>query len=226
LQESRIYSLAIQSYFYGMTVQEAKKEKPLYSLVSLETFKALLSIDDRQNRLCRFCLETATHTIEQYCKRKLIKKSHTDNIPFYGDLFFTLNEFPVNKIFAIFLMSNEQGAMNNKYVIDPQDYYCIPDIGSLENIPYSVFLSNLISTSFNKSIIKIHYSAGYSPNNVPADLQAACFELAAWNMNRYRGKRIGMMGNIMGSGKDGEHFELAMPENVKMLLEPYRRRVI
>jgi hypothetical protein len=35
-----------------------------------------------------------------------------------------------------------------------------------------------------------------------------------------------MTGNIRGVGKEGEHFELSMPENVKQLLEPYRRKVI
>jgi len=51
-------------------------------------------------------------------------------------------------------------------------------------------------------------------------------ELAAWNFNRYRGKRIGMTGNIKGAGKEGEHFEMSMPENVRRLLEAYKRKLI
>jgi hypothetical protein len=35
-----------------------------------------------------------------------------------------------------------------------------------------------------------------------------------------------MTGNVRGSGKDGEHLEASMPENVLGLLEPYKRRVI
>jgi len=54
---------------------------------------------------------------------------------------------------------------------------------------------------------------------VPADLAAACMELAAWNMNRYRGRRVGMTGNK-------EQFEMSMPANVRGLLETYRRKVI
>jgi len=61
---------------------------------------------------------------------------------------------------------------------------------------------------------------------VPSDLSAACLELASWNMNRYRGRRVGMTGNIRGAGKEGEHFEMSMPENVKLLLEPYKRKTI
>jgi hypothetical protein len=35
-----------------------------------------------------------------------------------------------------------------------------------------------------------------------------------------------MTGNIRGAGKEGEHFEMSIPENVKQLLEPYRRKTI
>jgi hypothetical protein len=55
---------------------------------------------------------------------------------------------------------------------------------------------------------------------------SACLELVAWNMARYRGRRIGMAGNVRGSGKDGEYLEASMPENVQGLLEPHKRRVI
>jgi hypothetical protein len=45
-------------------------------------------------------------------------------------------------------------------------------------------------------------------------------------MARYRGRRIGMTGNVRRSGKEGEHLETSMPENVRLLLEPYQRRMI
>jgi hypothetical protein len=35
-----------------------------------------------------------------------------------------------------------------------------------------------------------------------------------------------MTGNIRGAGIQGEHFEPSMPENVRALLEPYRRKVL
>jgi hypothetical protein len=75
-------------------------------------------------------------------------------------------------------------------------------------------------------------SSEYSPGKAPADLASACLELAAWNMTRYRGPPsrqrvlIGMTGNVRGTGKDGEHIEPSMPENVQGLLEPYWRRTI
>jgi hypothetical protein len=55
------------------------------------------------------------------------------------------------------------------------------------------------------------YTAGYSFRKVPQDLAATYPELASWNMSCYRGQRVGMTGNVRGSGKDGEHFELTIP---------------
>jgi hypothetical protein len=80
--------------------------------------------------------------------------------------------------------------------------------------------------------VKVRYLAGYAPGKTcppygaPADLASACLELAAWNMARYRGRRIGLTGAVRGRGQDGEHLETAMPENVKGLLEPYKRKMI
>jgi hypothetical protein len=74
--------------------------------------------------------------------------------------------------------------------------------------------------------IRVRYLAGYSVGKAPADLASACLELAAWNMSRYRGRRIGMTGTIRGNGGDGEHLEASMPQNVRQLLEPYKRKVI
>jgi len=97
--------------------------------------------------------------------------------------------------------------------------------GFNEEYPFELLLSPSLRPYCYTSF-KIIYWAGYKYGSVPADLAAACMELASWNMNRYRGKRIGMSGNIRGAGIQGEHFELSMPENVRLLLEPYRRKTI
>jgi hypothetical protein len=115
-------------------------------------------------------------------------------------------------------------------------YRVIPDFeeaeGLPEDMPYSLSLSPALNRGRRFAGVKAEYRAGYSIGKAPADLASACMELAAWNMNRYRGPPprsgflIGMTGNIRGSGKDGEHLEASMPENVRGLLEPYRRRTI
>jgi len=218
----------------------------LYTLIPLDDFKAVLGIDDREDKLARFCLTTGTYTIEQYCKRRLLRKKHFEQIEYTGDLLLPMREYPVNQVLAVYLYGNGE-------ILEPDFYNVIPDCGSDYDFPFSLSLSRAIQRQSGISAIKAVYWAGYVVNPhpcgftttefasqtppealdtaasmplVPADLSAACLELASWNMNRYRGRRIGMTGNIRGAGKEGEHFEMSMPENVKQLLEPYKRKVI
>jgi hypothetical protein len=206
----------------------------LHTLISLEDFKTLISVDDREDTLSRFCLTTATFTIEQYCKRRLFLKRHFERIEFHGDLILPLGEYPVREILAAYAVGDfgETGEP-----IEPDLYRVTPDLETEtgekpEDTAYSLSLSPALNRGRGFTAIKVVYRAGYAcgeagdPYGVPADLASACLELAAWNMSRYRGKRIGMTGNVRGSGKDGEHLEASMPENVRLLLEPYRRRVI
>jgi hypothetical protein len=224
-----------------------KQEKSLHSLISLENFKSLLSIDDREDKLAQFCLVTSTYTIEEYCKRKLLRKKHFEWNEYDGDLLIPLREYPVSKVLAVYLVGNGE-------LLEPDFYNVIPDCGTDYDLPFRLVLSRAIQRQSGISSIKAVYWAGYvvkphpcgfttrsfcdaktpakalntaaSMPPVPPDLSAACLELASWNMNRYRGRRVGMSGIVRGGGKDGEHFELSMPENVKQLLEPHRRKVI
>jgi hypothetical protein len=201
----------------------------LRSLVSLNDFKAILGLDDREDVLSRYCLITATFAIEQYCKRRFFMKKQFERIEFSGDLLLPLREYPVRKILGVWGVKG--GEWGGEELFQPELYRVIPDLEAEtgekpEDTVYSLSLSPALNRGRGFSTVKTVYRAGYACGEVPADLASACLELAAWNMSRYRGRRIGMTGNVRGSGKDGEHLEASMPENVRLLLEPYRRRVI
>ena len=195
--------------------------KNLYTLCPLEDFKAVLGIDDREDKIARFCLVTGTLTIEQYCKRRFLRKKYIERRPYLEDLFIPLNEYPVTKVVGVYRYSKDE-------IIEPELYDVVPECGTDLSIPSYINFSPSFSLRGRRGYltVKVEYWAGYAPNNVPADLSVACMELASWNMNRYRGRRVGMTGNIRGAGKEGEHFEMSMPENVRCLLEPYRRKML
>jgi hypothetical protein len=213
----------------------------LHTLIPLADFSnfqfaAILGVDDREEALSRYCLITATYTIEQYCKRRLFRKKHIDYLTFTGDHIFTLREYPVRKVLTVHAATTGAALRGELFetekltrtacLVDPKHYYCLPDEGIHEDIPFSLVLRPPLRLSREEMSIKVRYLAGYSPGKAPADLASACLELAAWNMTRYRGRRIGITGAVRGSGKDGEHLETSMPENVRQLLEPYKRRTI
>ena len=193
----------------------------MYSLIPIEDFKALMGVDDREDRISRFCLVTATLTIEQYCKRKLLRKKHIERLEFYGDLVLPLAEYPVQEILAVYIY-----VYGNEELLEPEFYDVIPDCGTDSNLPFNLNVSSALNRRSGLKSLRAYYYAGYSPNKIPADLASACMELAAWNLNRYRGRHIGFTGNVKGNGREGQHFEMSMPENVRSLLEPYRRKVI
>jgi hypothetical protein len=216
-------------------------KEQLYTLMPLEEFKSVIGIDDREDKLARFCLVTSTLTIEQYCKRKFLRKKYFEKIEFNGDLFLPFLEYPVSKLLAVYALSNMGGSGE---IVEPEFYSVVPDFGTDYDLPFAIELSPALKRYPALSAVKAVYWAGYQMSNeqlamsnergikksrfpvVPGDLAAACMELASWNMSRYRGRRVGMTGNIRGAGKEGEHFELSMPENVKALLEPYRRKTV
>jgi hypothetical protein len=193
--------------------------------------------------LAAFCLITATYTIEQYCKRQLLRRKNTDYLTFTGEYIFTLREYPVRRVLTVHAVRAGAAIRGEAFftpenLVDPKHYYCIPDEGIHEDIPFSLVLHPPLRLTREEMGIKVRYLAGYSTGKAPPDLASACLELAVWNMSRYRGPLprsgffIGMTGNVRGSGfatrggADGEHLEASMPENVRLLLEPYRRRTI
>ena len=187
-----------------------------------------MDVDDREDKTATFCLITATFTIEQYCRRQLFLKRHFERIATNGDLLLPLREYPVREVLAVYTWGGfgEAGEL-----LEPEFYRVIPELEGEtgewpENTVYSLSLSPALCRRRGLLAVKAVYRAGYSCGEAPPDLASACLELAAWNMSRYRGRRVGITGNVRGAGKDGEHLEASMPENVRLLLEPYKRRVI
>ncbi|MDR2476822.1 MAG: hypothetical protein LBD18_03440 [Treponema sp.] len=207
---------------------ETGVQASLHTLIPLADFKAVLGLDDREDKISVFCLITATFTIEQYCLRRFFTKKHFERIAYNGDLVLPLREYPVREVLAVYAHCHDA----EPELVKPELYAILPEPepegeewAGLD-IPHTLRLSPAIGRLPGLMAFKVIYRAGYGCGEVPPDLASACLELAVWNMSRYRGRRVGITGNVRGSGKDGEHLEASMPENVRLLLDPYRRRVI
>jgi hypothetical protein len=82
-------------YLLGMNVND----KSLHTLIALADFKAVVGIDDRDDKLTRFCLVTSTLTIEQHGKRRFLNKNilsklHITAIYFFPCVNIRLLKFP------------------------------------------------------------------------------------------------------------------------------------
>jgi hypothetical protein len=140
-------------------------------------------------------------TIEQYCKRRFLWRKNTDYFSFTGEYLFSLREYPVWNVLTVHAATAgtvQQGEplFSPENLVDLKHYYCLPDEGIREDIPFSLVLRPPMRLTREEMGVKVRYVAGYAPGKAPPDLAAACLELAAWNMARYRGQRIGMTGNV------------------------------
>jgi hypothetical protein len=193
-----------------------------HSLVPLGDFKVVLGVDDRDDALSRYCLLTATYTIEQYCRRALFVHRHFERFDYAGDALFDLREYPVQEVLALYALFHAAGPE----LAEPGLYDLLPELEAGEgpgpDIPHAL----RISPALGRLPGLAGFKAGYSTGMTPADLASACLELAAWNLERYRGRYRGRRIGVTGNAKNGERLESSMPENVRQLLEPYKRRMI
>jgi hypothetical protein len=104
--------------------------------------------------------------------------------------------------------------------VDDEFLWWEPGLGEVADVPYSVTVAE--GAGLRKwAVVKIEYVAGYRRREVPEDLAAALVELTAWNYGRYKDKRVGIVGVKKG---DTLTYESGMPERVKEMLEPFRRK--
>jgi len=167
-----------------------------------------MGVDDREDRLCRFCLVTASLSIEEYCKRKFLRKNYFEVFRWSGHLLLLLKEYPVSEILSVYTFNEKQFFENCGMILEPEFYRPMVGNGYNEEIPFELLLSPSLKP-YQFKAIKVIYSGGYITKNndqrtvsneelpeynlplvVPSDLSAACLELASWNMNRYRGRRV------------------------------------
>jgi DNA-binding CsgD family transcriptional regulator len=116
-------------------------------------------------------------------------------LPSRGEHIFPLREYPVLKVLSVHAARagaalQGEPLFTPESLVDPKHYYCIPDEGIQEDIPFSLVLCPPLRLSREEMGIKARYVAGYSIGKAPADLASACLELAAWNMSRYRGRKF------------------------------------
>ena len=169
-----------------------------------------MGADDREDSLLEFLLVSSTYAIEEYCMRRLLRKRIKERFP--ASAYLTLREYPVAEVLTVDI-SGADGSVSPAY------YDLSPEAGAMVNVPHILRL--LISDyALRGKMTNVKYTAGYYMTNVMPDLKEACFELTAWKYQRHNNRFTFVAGN------KGAGFESKMPERVKELLEPYRRRVI
>jgi hypothetical protein len=90
----------------------------------------------------------------------------------------------------------------------------------MANVPHILKIIPAKQVVRNRTI-RVKYTAGWTANDAPPDLREACLELVIWKYGRHKEKRIGTVVK-----QNGRQYESGMPERVKELLAPYKRKVL
>jgi hypothetical protein len=101
----------------------------------------------------------------------------------------------VREILAVYLSH----ASIQPELVEPDFYHTVQE-SDLWSAPFYLSISPGLKMIRGMSVLKIHYWAGYRLGEVPADLAAACMELADWNMKRVKGGKIGVAGVALDAG--------------------------
>lgn len=199
-------------------------DQSLRILVPLSECKTILGLDDRDDSFTRFLLITASVTVENYLSRRLLHRAHTHYTDYLGQTTIPLKEYPVQRIDAVYADRTRQFTEATR--LQPEHYYLTPDPSTFEDLPANLCIPIPNQLPRAPQSLKILYTAGYLLTEIPPDLQQAIIELVAWNFTRYQSHRIGVTGALRGTGKVTESLERTIPEHIRIVLEPYRRRTI
>jgi uncharacterized phiE125 gp8 family phage protein len=184
----------------------------VHSLVSVREFKRLSGVDDREDSLLEFLLVSSTYSIEEYCMRRLLRKRIKESFINTAETVFILREYPAAYVSAV-------ERVNAYGLPEPVMYDLSPDDGGLSNVPHTLRIYPA-HQAWKPKTVSVKYIAGWRVSEVPPDLKEACFELAAWKYQRHNMRLSGI------ADKGAAVFENKMPERVKELLEPYRRKTL
>lgn len=173
------------------------------ALTSLESVKAYLKLStvqlsDEEIKLLEDLINACSTAIESYCGRKFKDQIFTDEYDGTGKNYLLLEQYPVNTITTIHI----DGALldSNEYKVKKKNGVLIR-----KNSVWPIGDIN----------IEIEYTAGYSV--IPADLEQACKEFV---FSKYKTD----LNNFSTTFTDGFVFRAdAMPVQVKMLLQPYKK---
>jgi hypothetical protein len=201
-------------YFINMK-RRMNKAPCRAGLVSVEECKRVLGLDDREDGFTEWLVMTASAAIEAYCMREF---GYTKRVEFLdgslpgGE---ELREYPVRKVCGV----KEKIGAEWRVL----DFMLEPRTKAVLDRPYFLHVHKARGASEKDRQVVVEYMSGYKPDEMPLQVQQACVELVAWNYARHKERKIGVKGS---EKRGGEHYESAMPENVKGLLERWRRKTI
>jgi hypothetical protein len=184
---------------------------PLVSLARVKEFLPGVSASTADDAVLQTLTVACSDWIRTYCERTLTLGQQTLTRRGHGGPILTLPQRPVVSVQSVSVAG----------IILPESLS--PSASGWALVDDSIWLTGFCF--IRGSVVIVRYTAGYDPTAIPDGLQQACVELVA---RRYKERtRIGETSKVIGADSTTVAYDTgAMPEDVKMLLGPYRRATL
>jgi hypothetical protein len=194
------------------------------SLSDVREYLKFLPTDTRFDSLLTNLLKRSTALIQKYIGRVLFATDYTEYYDGYGTPKLLLNQWPINSVSELNMDNNRDFLPAS--VIPAADFVIWKDIGYLELLKPLDYLSG-IETAYGRFFlhgqqnIKVTYNAGYT--TIPDDVAMAQIIHVAFLYNKAGSEGHSSM-SLGGLAKTYD--KSALPAEVVMYLEPYRKRAV
>lgn len=181
------------------------------ALTTLQAVKDYLGItSNADDALLESFINRVTDSFEAYCARKFKSASYTEYHDGKGSDKLFPKQAPITTVTSIY--DDSEWAWGASTLIASTEYRIVDEA-----------YIQLKSTTFMDDVqnVKITYTAGYS--TIPADVEHACIEQAAWLYRKSKGQLQGVAAKSLADGSISYSARDLLPE-LKLALEPYRRR--
>jgi hypothetical protein len=194
------------------------------SLISLADFaycREALELDDRDQPAIELLIFSCSAEIESYTGRNLLQRSLVEYRNGFLNPSMALRQYPVSELTELRCNRGDE-----EFVVNPELFTL--DNPALQNCteqPARIRLNEDYLFPRGRNNIHITYTAGYAADDMPAPLKMALAEMVGWSLKRMRARQIGMSGLTNSKrAKEWPVTDKTMPDHVKDLLEPYRRK--
>jgi hypothetical protein len=182
------------------------------ALVSWETVKAVLGLDEDQEDLAVFLINAASAQAESHAGRILAARQTVIALDTDGGQIALLPSFPVGAVDRLCLDPDHQFPPEKD--LSPEEYSLLPAEGIIR----------LYRRRFPRGLSSLLFSGtvGYDP--IPGDLQQAAVEAVAANLRRLGsgGSAVGLKSISAPNGIGAAYYEIDIPVSSRSIFASYR----
>ena len=195
---------------------------PKLTLLTFDEIRSLLvETDPTDESIISLLAFSVTLEIENYCGRVFVSRPITEYQGGSASDAVTTREYPVTAFKSLEVKDRTRGV----FQLLNSDYYTLTPEPGESSGPIDIELVSGYTFPRGKNNIKLKYTAGYLPGEVPDDLKMAFCEIISWMLKRLKARQVGVHTLDRAANQKGPLlYDPNIPEHARQILQSYRRK--